>query len=77
LTPYISDATCTVNGGTWRVVKIAESRDVSGDGTVDHRDAGDPLRFLLEGETSLSGYADCPKDSVLNFRDVIAIIQSR
>jgi len=76
LTLYISDETCTVDVGTWRVVKIAESCDVNGDGTVDRRDASDLLRFLLGGEASLSGYADCHKDGMLNLRDVIAIIPS-
>jgi hypothetical protein len=77
LTLSISDESCAVDVGTWRVVKIAGSCDVNGDGTVNRRDASNLLRFLLGGEASLSGYADCHKDGVLNFRDVIAIIQSR
>jgi hypothetical protein len=35
LTLYLSDETYTVDVGTWHVVKIAESCDVIGDGTVD------------------------------------------
>jgi hypothetical protein len=35
LTLYLSDETYTVDVGTWRVVTIAESCDVSGDGIVD------------------------------------------
>jgi hypothetical protein len=77
LTLSISDETCTVDVGTWRVVKIAEPCDANGDGTVDRQDAIDLLRFLLSGGISLSGYADCHKDGVLNFRDTIVIIQSR
>jgi hypothetical protein len=77
LTLSISDETCTVDVGTWRVVEIAGSCDVNGEGDGDRRDASDLLRFLLGGEASLSGYADCHKDGVLNFRDVIAIVQIR
>jgi hypothetical protein len=35
-----------------------------------------PLRPLLGGGASLSGYAACHKDGVLNFRDMIAILQN-
>jgi hypothetical protein len=73
----VSNKTCAVDIGTWRVVKIAEPCDANGDGTVDGQDAIDLLRYLLKGGPSLSGYADCHKDGVLNLRDVIAIIQSR
>lgn len=73
----VHNETCAAEVGTWHVVKIAEPCDANGDGTVDRRDAGDLLRFLLGGQASLLGYADCNKDGVLNFKDVIAILQSR
>ena len=72
----VNDEACAVGAGTWRVVKVAEPCDANGDGTVDRRDASDLLRFLLGGEASLPGFADCNKDGVLNFRDVIAILQN-
>jgi hypothetical protein len=73
----VHDAACAVDVGTWQVVKVAEPCDANGDGTIDRRDAGDVLRFLLGRQLSLAGYADCNKDGTLNFRDVMAILQSR
>jgi hypothetical protein len=73
----LNDEACAVSARSWHIVKVAEPCDANGDGTVDHQDASDLLGFLLRRGPWLSGYADCNKDSVLNFRDVIAIIQSQ
>jgi hypothetical protein len=71
----VSDRKCAGDGGTWRVVKIIEPGDANGDGTINDRDARDLFRLLLGGGHALLGNANCNKDGVMNFRDVIAIFK--
>jgi Dockerin type I domain len=73
----VSDGQCAGDSGTWRVVKIIEPGDANSDGTIDDRDARHLFRLLLGGRPTLLGNADCNKDGVVNFRDVIAIFKSR
>jgi hypothetical protein len=73
----VHEGTCAVDAGVWQVVKVAGACDANGDGAVDSQDARDLLRYLFGAQTSLPGYGDCNKDGVVNFKDVIAILQSR
>jgi hypothetical protein len=72
----VSGGACAGDVGTWHVLKAAEPCDANGDGTIDRRDPLDLLGFLLQGGDPLPGHADCHKDGVLNFWDVIAILKA-
>jgi hypothetical protein len=73
----VSDGQCAGDGGTWCAVKIVEPGDANDDGTINDRDARDLFRLPLGGRPALSGHADCNKDGLVNFKDVIAIVKSR
>jgi hypothetical protein len=73
----VSGRACMDAIGKWRVIKTAEPCDAPGHGTIDRQDMLDLLGFLLRGGDPLSADADCNRDGVPNFWDVLAILKAR